>query len=224
MCGRGMGPPAAAALTQDADSGPSHPALPSLEALALRGAYRLEDASLEQVLAAAPRLTHLELEHCSRLQGATLDALPRLLPSLRRGPPRLGPWSARGGGQPLRKAPCQGASHSCSGCRHTQLLPGHALTRPPRAGCWTSASAGASALRRCGVRWPRRPRCPRWRRWAWRGWQRWTTSCWPTSPWPCPACCTCASRAAGAPLLASAQARMLAACVQGCWAPPVHVV
>ena len=68
MCGRGVGPSSAAALAQE--TSPHQPCLPNLEALALRGAYRLEDASLEKV-----RFYHVHARHSGSTETATVAGL-----------------------------------------------------------------------------------------------------------------------------------------------------
>ncbi len=74
LCGRGFGDAAAAALAAGRP-------LTRLRSLALVGAYRLTDADLEHILAAAPILEELHLPQCSRLQDAS--ALPLSVPQLR---------------------------------------------------------------------------------------------------------------------------------------------
>jgi hypothetical protein len=54
-----------------------------LQALRLGGAYRLSDAGLQDLLAAAPRLLELGLPQASRITGAAVMALPQLAPQLR---------------------------------------------------------------------------------------------------------------------------------------------
>ena len=73
-----MGKAAAAALSGSAAS-----PITGLHFLALRGAYRITDASVERIVRAAPGLTELRLSDCSRLQGPALEALPALIPGLR---------------------------------------------------------------------------------------------------------------------------------------------
>lgn len=55
--------------------------LTRLRSLKLGGAYRLTDADLEKLLAAAPNLQEVHLPQCSRLQDAS--ALPLSVPQLR---------------------------------------------------------------------------------------------------------------------------------------------
>ena len=81
FCGRGFGAEAVRALLAGAAAGGNAAALPGLRSLALKDAYRLEDADLHRLLAAAPNLEQLRLANCSRLQDAA--QLARLAPHLR---------------------------------------------------------------------------------------------------------------------------------------------
>ena len=81
FCGRGFGPEAVRALLAGGAAGGNAGALPGLRSLALKDAYRLEDADLHRLLAAAPNLEQLRLANCSRLQDAA--QLARLAPHLR---------------------------------------------------------------------------------------------------------------------------------------------
>ena len=82
QCGRGMGSRAAAALAGPRTAA-TGPALPCLQLLALAGAYRLTDDALETLVCSAPMLAELCLPNCSRLQGASIQALPSVTPRLR---------------------------------------------------------------------------------------------------------------------------------------------
>lgn len=73
MCGRGFSDAVAAAMVKGGE-------LAALRALTLGGAYRVTDADLGRLLAAAPRLAELRLPQCSRLQDAA--AIARLTPCL----------------------------------------------------------------------------------------------------------------------------------------------
>lgn len=76
FCGRGFGDEAAALL---AKRGP----FPKLAALHLGGAYRLTDAGLQALLAAAPALQELSVPHASRVTAALVLALPQLAPQVK---------------------------------------------------------------------------------------------------------------------------------------------
>lgn len=69
-CGRGLTPAACRSL--------AHCPLPSLTHLTLGDAFKLDDAGLQTVLAAAPNLHSLALPSCSYLTGAALEAVGKL--------------------------------------------------------------------------------------------------------------------------------------------------
>lgn len=127
FCGRGVSAEAVRALVGVAGGNAT---LPGLASLALKDAYRLEDADLHRLLAAAPNLERLRLANCSRLQDAA--RLAGLAPNLRRAAAR---------------SRCVLVVTDLDVVAYWQYCTAQACCAD--AGCWTLRSAGASAARRC---------------------------------------------------------------------------
>ena len=77
MCGRGMTDTTACALAAACGG------FPALSTLRLAAAYRLSDEGLTALLRVAPGVQSLALPQCSRLEGASIQLLPELVPGLR---------------------------------------------------------------------------------------------------------------------------------------------